>query len=97
MLPPRYTQALMLGESLAGLVVSLLRVVTKVSAHSERTGAIAFFSIAVGYIALCACCQVFIMRSKFVKYYVTQAKGSNDTVSQKCSFLIEKTTTVEPV
>ena len=73
----------MLGESGAGLVVSLLRVVTKVSSHSERTGAIAFFSIAVGYIAFCACCQVFIMRSKFVKYHVIQARGSNNnTVSQ---------------
>lgn len=81
MLPPRFTQALMLGESIAGFAVSVLRIVTKVAAKSESEGAIAFFAIGLVYIILCVVGQAFIYRSKFVKYYINQSKISSRQVS----------------
>ena len=80
MLPPRYTQAVMVGESVAGFSVSILRIITKASTESERKGAIAFFVISLLYILLCVACQVFLWRSKFVRYYVINCqKKSKDS------------------
>ena len=70
MLPPRYTQAVMAGESAAGLVVSLNRVITKVAVAEMRSGVIAFFVVSVVFILMCVGCQVYIAMSPFVRYYV---------------------------
>ena len=83
MLPPRYTQALMLGESVAGLIVSVLRIITKASTNSERKGAIAFFSLGLAYILFCVGCQVFIFKSKFVNFYIKQKAASKAASTDK--------------
>ena len=72
MLPQRYAQAVMAGESVAGLVVSLNRIITKASTSSERSGALAFFLISFLFILMCVGCQMYIKSSRFVKYYVTR-------------------------
>ena len=76
-LPSRYTQALLLGESISGVVVSVLRVITKVSTSSLRNGAIAFFTISIVYVLMCVVCLVIIYKNRFVNYYMKQAKDSN--------------------
>lgn len=70
MLPQQYPQAVMAGESVAALVVSINRVITKVSTSSERFGAIAFFLVSIVFILVCVCCQQFLRTSPFVKYHV---------------------------
>ena len=85
MLPPRYTQAVMAGESAAGLVVSLNRVVTKVALTEMRSGVIAFFVVSVLFILLCVGCQVYIGLSPFVRHYVVACRqnkphNNSDTI-----------------
>ncbi len=70
MLPRRYTQALMAGESVAGLVVIISRIITKASFSSERAGAIAFFTVSLVFILVCVCCQVYIRASPFVQWHI---------------------------
>lgn len=70
MLPERYTQSMMLGESVAGTVVAINRIITKASATSERAGAIIFFVISILYMIFCVGCQVFLFKSSFVRYHV---------------------------
>ena len=72
MLPQQYPQAVMAGESVAALVVSINRIITKVSTSSERFGAIAFFLVSIVFILVCVCCQQFLRTSAFVKYHVRQ-------------------------
>ena len=75
MLPPRYTQAVMAGESAAGLVVSFNRVVTKLAVAELRSGVIAFFVLSVLFILMCVVCQVYIAKSPFVRHYVAVCDG----------------------
>ena len=96
MLPPRYTQAVMMGESMAGFTVSILRIITKASTKSERKGAIAFFVISLLYILLCVACQVFLWRSKFVRYYLkncqNKSKDSQNRVKDNKNLLFNDLT-----
>ena len=69
MLSGRHTQAVMVGESVAGVVVSLNRVVTKAAIASERLGSIAFFALSLGFVLVCVGCQVFLRFSPFVRYH----------------------------
>ena len=79
MLPQCYAQAVMAGESVAALVVSMNRIITKASTSSERSGAIAFFLISFLFILVCVGCQMYIKRSSFVKYYVKHCGEKRET------------------
>lgn len=68
----------MAGESVAALVVSINRVITKVSTSSERFGAIAFFVLSIVFILVCVGCQQFIRTSAFVRYHVRQCGQCHD-------------------
>lgn len=67
----------MAGESVAALVVSINRIITKASTSSERFGANAFFLISILFVVICVCCQQFIRASPFVKYHVRQCRLSS--------------------
>ena len=91
MLPERYTQSMMLGESVAGTVVAINRIITKAAATSERVGAIVFFAISFLYMIFCVGCQVFLFKSSFVRYHVkNNSKHKSHTLS--CYFSINETT-----
>lgn len=45
MLPKKYSQAVMAGESIAGVVVSINRIITKAAIENEETSSITFFVI----------------------------------------------------
>ena len=74
MLPRRYPQAVMTGESVAGLVVSINRIITKAAFQSERFGAIAFFVISLLFILVCVGCHCFIRMSPFVRYHTARCQ-----------------------
>lgn len=85
MLPRRYTQAVMAGESVAGVLVICLRVVTKGAASSVRTGAFLFFGISLGFVLLCVLCHCYLRRSRVVRYYMRQcrAKAGPESTGQR--------------
>ena len=77
MLPGRNTQAIMVGESVAGLAVSMNRIVTKAATDSLRVGAIVFFVISLLYILFCVSCQLFLRVSPFVRSHVNRGRRDN--------------------
>ncbi|XP_029647515.1 equilibrative nucleoside transporter 4-like isoform X1 [Octopus sinensis] len=74
MLPHRYTQAVMTGESAAGLVISSNRILTKALLHNQRTNTIIFFTISLTIVCLCFILFHVVRRSQFVRYYVSQCE-----------------------
>jgi solute carrier family 29 (equilibrative nucleoside transporter) protein 4 len=57
MLPARYTQAVMAGESVAGLLSSVSRIITK-SITSKKSSTVLFFTISI--VTILACIYTFI-------------------------------------
>lgn len=82
MLPPRYSQALLAGESIAGFIVSVNRIFTKL-VFSERVGAIVFFTVSLLFVLMCVGCFVFILRSPFVKYHTRKCRGERGSKEQE--------------
>ncbi|GAB1603259.1 equilibrative nucleoside transporter 4-like isoform X2 [Argonauta hians] len=74
MLPHRYTQAVMTGESAAGLVISSNRILTKALLHNQRHNTIIFFTISLTIVCLCFILFHVVRRSQFVRYYVSQCE-----------------------
>ena len=69
MLPARYTQAVMTGESVAGLLVSINRILTKLFVPSKRNSTMLFFTISIGIILICIITYVKVQCTGFVKFY----------------------------
>lgn len=69
MLPSRYTRALMLGESFAGLVVSVNRIITKLTIEDPLTNTVIFFSLSIVGEIVCIILHRYIKNSKFVRHY----------------------------
>ncbi|KAG8177783.1 hypothetical protein JTE90_012903 [Oedothorax gibbosus] len=74
MLPSRYTQAVMTGESAAGLLVSLNRIVTKLLLRDERLNTLIFFCASLGCVALCCTVHRALARSPFVLYHLERCQ-----------------------
>ncbi|KAL8609050.1 hypothetical protein ACOMHN_059863 [Nucella lapillus] len=97
MLPSRYTQAVMTGESLAGVLVSTNRILTKALLKDQRLNTIIFFALSL--IILLACFVIFHVsrRSNFVKFYVTLCKGSRENRDEMCKRLTSRPSYTEDV
>jgi len=65
----------MAGESVAGLVVSINRIITKAAFRSERVGAIAFFVISLVFVLVCVGCHCFLRVSPFIRYHMARCQG----------------------
>ena len=76
----KYTQALMAGESVAGLVVVLIRIVTKATLRNGCVGVLIFFGIALGFILFCVLCHLFLIKSPYVKRYLEPNQQNVSTV-----------------
>lgn len=76
-LPAEYTQAVMSGNGVAGLGVSLLRIVTKASFPSSHQGvrrsSLIFFAISAFTTFLCAVGYVYLVRLPFTRYYMERS------------------------
>ncbi|KAM8845730.1 equilibrative nucleoside transporter 4 isoform 2-T4 [Spinachia spinachia] len=75
MLPKRYTQGVMTGESTAGVIISLSRIFTKLLIPDERTNTLIFFLVSISMEMLCFLLHLLVRRSKFVSYYTNHAQG----------------------
>ncbi|KAL7302659.1 hypothetical protein TKK_0004719 [Trichogramma kaykai] len=80
MLPSRYTQAVMAGESLAGFWVSLNRLISKSLIDDERGNTSAFFYMSILTIVLSYVMQKIIHKTEFVQYHVAQCQERNRIV-----------------
>ncbi|CAL1526053.1 unnamed protein product, partial [Lymnaea stagnalis] len=79
MLPRRYTQAVMVGESLAGVLVSFNRIVTKLLLEDEKVNTIIFFIISLVVIVVC-CVTFFLARwTSFVQHHLRSCRGDGKT------------------
>ncbi|XP_019850354.1 PREDICTED: equilibrative nucleoside transporter 4-like [Amphimedon queenslandica] len=85
MLPEKYTQAVMLGEAIAGSLVAINRIITKAASGPERTGTLIFFGISLLFIIACFGLQFMLWKSPFVKYYMKQNTSKESKKSEiKC-------------
>uniref|UniRef100_A0A3B4ZIE9 Equilibrative nucleoside transporter 4-like n=1 Tax=Stegastes partitus TaxID=144197 RepID=A0A3B4ZIE9_9TELE len=77
MLPKRYTQGVMTGESTAGVIISLSRIFTKLLITDDKKNTLIFFLVSISMEMLCFLLHLLVRRSRFVRYYtsVTQGKG----------------------
>uniref|UniRef100_A0A8C0INH6 Equilibrative nucleoside transporter 4 n=1 Tax=Chelonoidis abingdonii TaxID=106734 RepID=A0A8C0INH6_CHEAB len=70
MLPKRYTQGVMTGESTAGVIISLSRIFTKLLLSDEKENTIIFFFISIGIELMCFILHLLVKRTHFVRYYI---------------------------
>ncbi|XP_059204873.1 equilibrative nucleoside transporter 4 isoform X2 [Centropristis striata] len=75
MLPKRYTQGVMTGESTAGVIISLSRIFTKLLIPDERRNTLIFFLVSISMEMLCFLLHLVVRRSQFVRYYTNHAQG----------------------
>ncbi|XP_029106367.1 equilibrative nucleoside transporter 4-like isoform X1 [Scleropages formosus] len=74
MLPKRYTQGVMTGESTAGVIISLSRIFTKLLIKNEKKNTIIFFLISIGMELMCFMLHLLVRRTRFVRYYTSLAR-----------------------
>ena len=96
MLPEKYTQAVMLGEAVAGSIVAINRIITKAASGPERTGTLIFFSISLLFIIACVGIQFLLWKSPYVKYYIEkntskESKKSEINCIKSCQRLKNRT------
>lgn len=75
MLPSKYSQAVMAGESVAGFMGSLFRIITKLAFQSERAGSIFFFTLSASFIVVCVLSHCYIRKNKMVNFYVRKCQN----------------------
>ncbi|XP_038551287.1 equilibrative nucleoside transporter 4 isoform X2 [Micropterus salmoides] len=75
MLPKRYTQGVMTGESTAGVIISLSRIFTKLLISDERRNTLIFFLVSISMEMLCFLLHLLVRRSRYVRYYTNHAQG----------------------
>ncbi|XP_014215707.1 equilibrative nucleoside transporter 4 isoform X2 [Copidosoma floridanum] len=80
MLPTRYTQAVMAGESAAGFWVSINRIITKSLVEDERGNTSMFFFFSIITIIICFVMQQIIYKSEFVQYYINMCQERNKII-----------------
>ncbi|CAF0785659.1 unnamed protein product [Rotaria sp. Silwood1] len=77
MLPSRYTQAVMTGESFAGLLASCARISTNLfMSNDSHLSTILFFSLGLLFVQLCFIFYLMIQRSIFIEYYIHQCENA---------------------
>ncbi|XP_066545872.1 equilibrative nucleoside transporter 4 isoform X1 [Amia ocellicauda] len=74
MLPKRYTQGVMTGESTAGVIISLSRILTKFLVQEEKKNTIIFFFISISMELMCFILHLLVRRTRFVKHYTGRAR-----------------------
>ncbi|NXA38277.1 S29A4 protein, partial [Eudromia elegans] len=75
LLPKRYTQGVMTGESTAGVIISLSRIFTKLLLSDEKENTVIFFFISIGMELTCFLLHLLVKRTRFVRYYTRGAAG----------------------
>ncbi|XP_044289566.1 equilibrative nucleoside transporter 4 [Varanus komodoensis] len=74
MLPKRYTQGVMTGESTAGVIISLSRIFTKLLLSDEKENTIIFFFISISLEFTCFILHLLVKRTHFVKFHTARSR-----------------------
>uniref|UniRef100_W5K9W6 Solute carrier family 29 member 4 n=1 Tax=Astyanax mexicanus TaxID=7994 RepID=W5K9W6_ASTMX len=85
MLPKRYTQGVMTGESTAGVIVSLSRIFTKLLVENEKNNTIIFFLFSVSMETLCFLLHMLVRRTRFVRHHTERARLGDAWVNGQIS------------
>jgi len=79
--PPEYAQAIQSGNAIAGIVVCILRIITKVSfpfdVNGLRRSAIVYFAIAAFVLLLCIFAYIIFIRLPFTIYCLSKNSNKN--------------------
>ncbi|KAM6424174.1 equilibrative nucleoside transporter 4 isoform 2-T2 [Liasis olivaceus] len=75
MLPKRYTQGVMTGESTAGVIISLSRIFTKLLLSDEKGNTMIFFCISVALELTCFILHLLVKQTYFVRYYTSRSQN----------------------
>ncbi|XP_047472224.1 equilibrative nucleoside transporter 4-like [Penaeus chinensis] len=78
MLPKRYTQAVMTGESTAGLIISGNRILTKLLLDDQRTNTLIFFVVSIAFVFLCLITHIAVQKTTFIQFYLNLCRTSED-------------------
>jgi len=84
LLPEIYTQGVMTGQAIAGVTVSLTRILTKyfypATDEGIKTGGKLFFIVGALWLVMCAICFSIATRGSFTKHYVNKYKESRQAL-----------------
>ncbi|CAB4054833.1 SLC29A4 [Lepeophtheirus salmonis] len=90
MLPSRYTQAIMIGESTAGFLLSVNRILTKDLIQDVKMNTLLFFCISIGIVGLCWLLFIRVRKSTFVKHYINyRERSSPNPVTNTSTIILE--------
>jgi len=79
-LPPLYTQGLMLGVGFCGLLITILRVLTKTTTKDLHVSSYYYFGAAAGFILLVIAAYLHLTRGNaFQRYYLRAHRSALDT------------------
>ncbi|KAF5278954.1 hypothetical protein FQA39_LY05632 [Lamprigera yunnana] len=70
MLPSRYTQAVMVGESASGVFTSSVRVLTRLLVPEIRGSTLYFFQVSVSAVGTCFAMYHLVRRTDFIQFYI---------------------------
>jgi hypothetical protein len=72
--PPIYNQSLMAGQGVAGILASVLRIITKGSMNDDLTGsALVYFALVTVVMTACIVCYILMLRMPFTKRILAHA------------------------
>ncbi|XP_071095832.1 equilibrative nucleoside transporter 4-like [Haliotis cracherodii] len=83
MLPRRYTQAVMTGESAAGLLISINRILTKALLKDEKVNTMIFFCVSISLVWMCFIVFHITRRTDFVRFYVSLCESAGLAEDQR--------------
>ncbi|XP_060535894.1 equilibrative nucleoside transporter 4 isoform X2 [Cylas formicarius] len=81
MLPPKYTQAVMVGESTSGVFTSVVRVITKCIVNELRGSTVYFFTVSVSTVLTCFAMYHLIRRSDFIQFYIALCERAKTRIT----------------
>nr|XP_023012389.1 equilibrative nucleoside transporter 4 [Leptinotarsa decemlineata] len=81
MLPPKYTQAVMVGESTSGVFTSTVRVLTRFLVKELRGSTIYFFTVSVSSVATCFAMYHLIRRTDFIQFYIALCERAKTRIT----------------
>ncbi|KAK9679137.1 Nucleoside transporter [Popillia japonica] len=81
MLPARYTQAVMVGESASGVFTSSVRVLTKFIISEIRGSTIYFFTVSISSVATCFVMYHLVRRSDFIQFYMSLCERAKTRIT----------------
>ncbi|XP_018577817.1 equilibrative nucleoside transporter 4 [Anoplophora glabripennis] len=81
MLPPKYTQAVMVGESTSGVFTSMVRVLTRFFIKELRGSTIYFFTVSVSSVTTCFATYHLIRRTDFIQFYIALCERAKTRIT----------------